>query len=191
MTPMRWLYAAFWIFIGTMLIWQFNTYNGHINQAQAVTPPQQKHFYFLPGAHSTDTLGPAPKPDGADIQQISFTYDKDTTPGSFICHVVLKNEGNMKGVGIQVLVTPFRGIVLGDPDGGRGPVRTLSDSDPIAQTSQWVTFPDLAPGELNSQDVVFSNYSGYKPGTNSHPQILFHTEKPKPAAPGPVFPPTP
>jgi len=181
MTLIRKLIIAFWIFIGCALLWQFYTYNQGLKEA-AITHPQQEHFYFFNTNTAASPAAPIrPKREGADVQQIRFLVE-DNAPatGSFTCHVTLKNVGNAKAVGIQVSVRPYRGIIRGDEDMGHTDMSTLSDTDPISQFGQWVTFPDLAPGQSSTQSVIFISRSDARPGTNPNPDILFQTEKAKP-----------
>jgi len=191
---MQWLYAAFWILVGSMLLWQFQTYNAHLDRVVSDAGPQQQHFYFLNGqTNATTTTAAPPKPDGPDVKQISFAVEKDTpSPGFFTCHVQLKNVGNKKALDVQVLVTPFRGALAGnDPEGDRSEVHGLKDSDVVTQISQWVSFPDMAPDESITKDAVFTTQTGYNQGDNTNPQITFHAEKPAPAPVTPPAPPTP
>ncbi len=185
---MRWLYAAFWILIATMLFWQFETYNKHLDQAIASAGPQQQHFYFINGAtNAVSTTDAPPKPDAADVKQVGFTYT-DNTPsmGNFTCHVALKNYGNLKATDVQVQVSPYRGTLVAMDNDNEAPTQAMSDNDPLAQYSEWVSAPDLAPGETVTVDAVFSIHRGYTPGDNANPQIIFHAQKPTPApAPAP------
>ena len=183
MSRTRKLIIAFWIFIGCMLLWQFYTYDQGLKEA-GITHPQQEHFWFT---NSVATAPAAPSPehrDGADVQQTGFSV-ADNTPsmGSFTCQVTLKNRGNAKAVSIQVSVRPYRGISRGDEDVGHADMSVLSDSDPISQFGQWVSFPDLAPGESSTQNVVFIGRTDVRPGTNPQPEIRFQTEKAQPQAP--------
>jgi len=186
---MQWFYTAFWVFIIGMILWQFYDYNSGLDHAIAVAGPKQQHFYFLNGQTNTASLDAPPKPDGADVKQVGCTYT-DNVPyhGSFTAHVSLKNYGNMKAIGVQVQVTPYRGTMVG-LENDNSPATALPDSDPIAQINQWVSFPDLAPGETVTKDAVFgAAQKGYTQGDNANPQVLFQTEKPKAA---PVPPATP
>ena len=180
MSRTRKLIIAFCVFIGCMLLWQFYTYDQGLKEA-AITHPQQEHFWFTNSAATTPA---APSPghrDEADVQQTGFSVVNDTpSTGSFTCQVKLKNVGNAKAVGIQVSVRPYRGISRGDEDAGHTDMSVLSDSDPISQFGQWVTFPDLAPGESSTQSVVFLGRTDVRPGTNPKPEIHFQTEKAKP-----------
>jgi hypothetical protein len=65
-------------------------------------------------------------------------------------------------------------------DVGSTDTSILSDSDPTSQVGQWVAFPDLAPGESSTRDVVFLGRTDVKPGANPNPEIQFQTEKAKP-----------
>jgi len=176
MTPIRKLIVAFWIFIACMLLWQFYTYNQGLKDA--ATHPQQEHFFFF---HTNTVAAAAPAPvarDGADVEQTGFSV-RDNTPGagSFTCQVTLKNVGNAKATGVQISVRPYRGISLGDEDVGHTTPGVLSDSDPISQIGEWVTFADLAPGESSTRNVVFLSRGDVKPGTNPNPDITFQSEK--------------
>jgi len=179
MTPIRKLIIAFWVFIVGMLLWQFYDYDQGLKEA-AIVHPQQEHFWFTNSVAAP--AGPTqPKRDGADVQQTGFSIeDNAPSAGSFTCHVTLKNEGNAKAVDVQVSVRPYRGITRGDEDVGHTDMSTLSDDDPISQFGQWVSFPDLAPGESSTQDVIFVSRNDVRPGTNPNPEIQFQTEKAKP-----------
>jgi hypothetical protein len=183
MSRTRKLIIAFWIFIGCMLLWQFYTYDQGLTRA-SVEHPQQQHFWFT---NSVAAAPAAPSPghrEGADVQQTAFLVeDNASSTGSFTCHVTLKNVGNAKAVDIQVSVRPYRGISRGDEDAGHTDMSVLSDSDPISQFGQWVSFPDLAPGESSTQSVVFLGRTDVRPGTNPNPEIRFQTEKAQPQAP--------
>jgi hypothetical protein len=182
MSRTRKLIIAFWIFIGCMLLWQFYDYNQGLKEA-SVEHPTQQHFWFT---NSVATAPGAPAQahrDGPDVQQTGFSVENNApSTGNFTCHVTLKNVGNAKAVGVQVSVRPYRGITLDDQDEGhaRPADVTLSDSDPISQFGQWVTFPDLAPGESSTQKVFFLSRTDVIPGTNPNPEIQFQKEKAKP-----------
>jgi hypothetical protein len=66
---------------------------------------------------------------------------------------------------------------MGDEDVGAP--KPLPDNDPASQFGQWVTFPDIAPGQSASGSVVFLNKGTMKPGSNPDPEIVFETAKPK------------
>jgi hypothetical protein len=189
-TTTRKLIIAFWVFIGFMLIWQLYSYNQGMNQ-QAIDHPTQTQFIFL----HTNAAPVSPRvvrSDEADVEQTSFVVQPETpSAGSFTCLVTLKNVGLSKATDIQVCVRPFRGASNFDEDVGHqtstGP---LSDDDPISRFNDWLSFPDLAPGQSDTRSINFTNRTDYNPGVNPKPQIIFKTEKtpPKPAAapaPGP------
>ncbi len=173
---MRWLYTVFWLFIGIVLLLQFHSYNNGLDKAQVAAGPRQQHFYFYPSHQTTSPV--APKKDNDDVQQVGTSVDMNTpSPGNFTYHVILRNKGTMKAVNVQVLVYPYRGSTMGNIDRG-GAVQPIDDSNPLSQTSQSVTFPDLAPGESATRDAVFLSTPGYNPGENPQPQITFQIEKP-------------
>jgi hypothetical protein len=177
MSRTRKLIIAFWIFIGIMLLWQFYNYDQGLTRA-AVEHPTQEHFWFTNSASATPVASSQAHRNGADVQQTAFSVQNNTpSAGNFTCRVTLKNMGNAKAVGVQVSVRPFRGISLGDADNGHGTSGVLSDSDPISQIGQWVTFPDLAPGESGTESAVFLNRNDMQPGTNPNPEIIFQTQK--------------
>jgi hypothetical protein len=174
---MKWIYVAFWVFIGVMLLWQFSNYNHSLDQKVAAAGPQQQHFFFNSKSHDTSTMSTTPgKLDGASVKQVDFRVETDKPViGNFTCHVTLKNIGNKKATGVMVKVTPFRGVASGDGEDGRVTPVPLPDSDPIAQISQWLNFPDMAPGQTLTQDAVFVNNYQYSPGENPNPIIQFKT----------------
>jgi len=179
MTPTRKLIIAFWVFIIGMLLWQFYDYDQGFKQA-AIEHPQQEHFWFTNSVAAPAASTQAHR-DGADVQQTGFSVeDNAPSTGSFTCHVTLKNSGNAKAVGIQISVRPYRGITRGDEDVGHTDMSTLSDDNPISQFGQWVAFPDLAPGESSTQNVVFTSRTDVRPGANPNPEIQFQTETAKP-----------
>jgi hypothetical protein len=182
MSTTRKLIIAFWIFIGCMLLWQFYTYDQGLTRAE-VEHPTQQHFWFTNSAAAAPAAPTKALANGAVVQQTGFSVENNApSAGSFTCHVTLKNVGNAKAVGVQVSVRPYRGITLDDQDVGhaRPAAVTLSDSDPISQYGQWVSFPDLAPGESGTQNAVFLSRTDVIPGTNPNPEIQFQTEKAKP-----------
>jgi hypothetical protein len=189
---MRWIYVLFWTVVLGMLFLQLNNHNNTLTEEAIHKAPTQQHFYFFHG-QATDTQDAPPKPDGADVEQVNFTYDNGVpNPESITCHVTLKNMGNQKATNVQVVVAPYKGALIGnDEQGDRTRVRNLGDNDPVAQYTQTVDFPDLAPGEVQTRDAVFYARQGYTPGDNVRPQITFQTEKPKPVInKAPVLPPT-
>ena len=181
MSRTTWMIVLFWSFIGIMLIWQFCAYDTKTTQ-QAIDHPRNGHFFFdnPPPDANAPTAGPIIH--AADVHQTGFEIKKDTPGvGSFTAIVTVKNRGDMKGVGVQVFVRPFRyGMASStgmheDPD-----ARPLSDEDPRSQFGQWINFPDLAPNESSTQSVVFTDQPYVEPGKNANPQITFESEKPKP-----------
>jgi len=181
MSRTRKLIIAFWIFIGCMLLWQFYSYDQGVKEA-SIAHPQQTQFIFLPSnaAPVSPTQG---HHEGPNVQQTAYSVEENTpSTGSMTCHVTLKNLGNAKAVGVQVMVRPYRGTRTDDEDVGRNTVTItlLDDNDPSARLTAWLSFPDLAPGESSTQSAIFFSRSGLKPGPNLNPEILFQTEKAKP-----------
>jgi hypothetical protein len=182
MSRTRQAIIAFWVVIITLLIWEFYSYNTAVTKQEEEHPAQQ-HFYFI---HTNGPTAIAPKAprEGADVEQVGFDIQRNTpSAGSFTCRVTVKNLGTAKAIGVQVDVRPYKGISLGDLDNGHPRPGTMSDNDAVAQIGQWVTFPDLAPGESASQSAVFLNRQDVGPGTNPQPEILFDTEKKTEPAP--------
>ncbi len=180
MSSTRVLIIAFWVFIGGMLLWQFHNYNQGIEEDAA---KQQDHFYFYNTNTANTPQAPPKVVDGPDVQQVAYHVDMNQPgPGSFTCHVTLKNLGTVKAVDLQVLVRPYYGSSRGDPDNPniKVPSGPIPDSDPLAQLGQSVSFPDLAPGESNTQSVTFIRQGSINPGVNANPQISFLADKPKP-----------
>jgi hypothetical protein len=187
MSRTRWLIVAFWVFIGGMLWWQFNSYNTAID-VKAKEHPTQEHF-FANGSPNPDGSMPKPTPSAtnpiapaADVEQVSYSVQKDTPgTGSATATIVLKNQGNAKAVGVEVFLRPYRAAPSTDVNArgisGNG---ALSEDDPVSQMGQWVTFPDLAPNESATQSVVFTEHQGLEPGGNPTPKIVSATEQAKP-----------
>ena len=178
---MRWLGLAFWIFIGGMLLWQFFDYNESLNKQVIANPPPQHYFFFDTNALQAPKK-PAAKPvvDGPNVVQKKFwvKYD-EPNPGMFTCYVVVKNIGNAKATNVQLLVRPYRGISLGDDDDGHAKSHVVTDTDALAQISQWITFPDLAPGQASDPGTAsFLSSPGAAPGGNPDPEISFDRVKP-------------
>jgi len=181
MTVTRKLIIAFWIFIGIVLAWQFYSYNQGMTQA-ATDHPKQEHFYFYHSNAVAATAAPAqPEHGKAAVRQVAFRVQPNTPgAGNFTCSVTLKNSGDAKAVNVEVHVRPFKGVTLGDEDVGHSSLQPLSDSDPTSKIGQWVTFPDIPPGESRTATAIFINQQGVNPGANPSPEIVFQSEKPKP-----------
>ncbi len=171
---MRWLAVLFWCFIGIMLIKSVYDHESR-RQLDAQEHPGQQHFFFTqPGSPS----GPPPVA-GANVQQTHFEVQANTPgPGSFTCLVTVKNLGLTKAENVQVHVRPYKGPLRGVDD--NRPPPPLTDSDPLSQYGSWVSFPDLAPGESNTESVVFLTHPIYYPGNNPKPEIIFETAKAQP-----------
>jgi hypothetical protein len=179
MSTTRKLIVAFWIFIICMLLWQFYTYDKAQTDA-ATAHPQQTQFFFIHTNAASVVSAPAQK-EGPDVQQVAYRVEENTpSTGSFTCDVTLKNLGKTKAVNVQSEVRPFRGTRTDNDDVGRNEatITLLDDSDPRAQLSTWVNFPDLAPGESSTQTTVFLQRTDLAPGPNPKPQIIFEPEKP-------------
>jgi len=182
MTVTRKLIIAFWIFIGIVLVWQFYSYNQGMTQ-EAIEHPKQEHFFFYHSNAVATAIAPAkPEHGKAIVRQSAFQVQQNTPGhGSFTCSVTLKNTGDTKAVNVEVHVRPYKGITLGDEDLGHSSLAPLSDSDPTSQIGQWVTFPDIPPGESRTETAIFLNKAGVNPGGNPDPEISFESEKPKSA----------
>jgi hypothetical protein len=181
MTRTRQLIIAFWVFIGVMLIWQLYSYNQGMEKT-ATDHPAQTTFIFL----HTNAAPVAPSmvhSDSADIQQVDYVVQPDTpSVGSFTCLVTLKNEGGATGTSVQISVRPYRGVSNYDEDVGHQNAVVLSDDDPASQFNDWLSFPDLAPGESVTRPVIFTSRPDIKPGANPKPEIIFDTDKTKTAS---------
>jgi hypothetical protein len=191
MSLTRKLIIAFWIFIVIMLLWQFYSYDQGLKQA-AIDHPQQDHFFFFNTNTAAASAPVQPQINGPDIEQTAYSVEEQTPSSvTFTVHVTLKNLGNAKAVGIQIHVRPFRGMRLGDEDVGNSPLSILPEDDPRSQFGQWVSFPDLAPGESSTQSVIFLNQDNATPvipGVSAtgvpgqaqeklKPEIIFSAEK--------------
>jgi hypothetical protein len=175
---MRTWIILFWVFIVGMLLWQFYDYNDSMTR-QAIEHPQQTQFFFY---HTNAAVAPAAPIEHKDafVEQTKFTVEENVPgTGSFTCNVTATNNGQAKAKNVQIKVRPYRGVRTDDDDDGPNTVTitTLSDNDPQAQINQWVSFPDLAPGESNTQSVVFLASGNYSPGKNPKPEVVFETDK--------------
>jgi hypothetical protein len=156
--------------------WQLYSCNDKI--AQAAAQPKQEHFFFYQPTKASEAAAAAVH-DSAYVEQTGFTVE-DNVPGgsSFTCHVTLKNTGKVKAINVEVCVRPYRGALAGDDDGGPNLNRPIPDDSPRAQINQWVSFPDLDPGESSTQDVVFAKDNGPSLyGDNPRAEIVFQREK--------------
>jgi hypothetical protein len=173
MTRTRKAIIAFWVFIIAMLIWQFYSYNQGLSEA-AQAHPQQEHYFFM---HTNAPAAAMPVSQNASLRQTAFTYQKDTPSGNFTCSVTVKNIGLSKATDVQVRVRPFRGSLDGDEDNDQG-AKPFDENSQISQIGQWVSFPDIAPGESATEEAIFLTKIGIIPGKNPDPQITFLSEKP-------------
>jgi hypothetical protein len=168
---------AFWIFVITMLLWQFYLYNQKISTPDPQHPTQEHYFFYQPkaGAPAVPVTH-----DGPDVEQTAFRVEDDTpAPGNLTCHVTLKNDGKAKAINVQVRVRPYRGTIAGDVDMGRADLKPIGDDTAMSQFGQWVDFPDLAPDESSTQSVTFMKQAGGNYGHNPSPEIIFQAEKKK------------
>lgn len=166
---------AFWIFVITMLLWQFYVYNEKISTPDPAHP-QQGHFFFYQPTKA-QVAAQASEHDGPYVEQTGFTVSNDTpTAAMFTCHVTLKNTGKQKAINVQARVRPFRGTFVGDPDGHDG-LKTLDDNSPLSQFGKYVDFPDLDPGQSCTEDAIFMKQSAFEYGKNPSPEIIYQPEK--------------
>jgi len=167
-----------------MLLWQFHTYNHHLEQRDAAAPKHEGPYIF-----NAQTMAPPPppKPDVADVRQVGFNAEEGKpSPGQFICHVTLQNIGKVKATHVQIMVSPYHGAWVGAPNGTDEDAHVVNSSDAAYTVSQWLSFPDLAPGEKVTRDITFYNQYGLRPGNDERPQIQFESEKPQSATPAPT-----
>lgn len=168
---------AFWIFVITMLLWEFYQYNQKLSVPDAQHPTDGHYFFYQPKA-TAPGAPPAPAvSDGPDVEQTAFSV-RDNTPGtgSITCYVTLTNRGKAKAVNIQVNVRPYYGSTMGDEDNGGGST-PVPENSPPGLLQQWISFPDLAPGASDTETAVFTKIVGVYFGKNPEPKILFEAEK--------------
>jgi hypothetical protein len=176
MTRTQWAITVFWVVIGFMLCWQMYSCNAKIEKRAEEHPGPTQFFAYQSNASSA--VQPKPVYHGAAVQQIAFIVEPNTPAnGQFTCEVTIKNVGTAKATNIQMNVRPYRGIMNADEDVSRTDVKPIDDSNRLAQISEWLTFPDLAPGEKSTQTVSFVDQAGVKPGKNPDPEIQFEAEK--------------
>lgn len=184
MTRNQKLITGFWVFIIGMIIWSFFSYNASMNK-QADEHPAQTQFIFLQ-TNATPVSPTAAHSEKADVQQVGYRLEMDTpSTGSFTAYVTLKNSGAMPATQVQICVRPYRGATLYDEDVGHSDPRGLSDDDPLSRFNDWLSFPDLAPGESLTRTIVFTTQGMIPPGHNPKPQIVFASDKNGPKTPRP------
>ncbi|HUB67433.1 MAG TPA: hypothetical protein VL981_08120 [Candidatus Methylacidiphilales bacterium] len=172
MSKWRILAVAFWVFIAIMLAWQAYTYNNRV-VAEAQARPESHYIYH------TISPPPPPKALAADVRQTAYhVIPGSPEPDSFMVTFTVKNVGNTTATGVEVNVRPYRGIPNADEDDGDAHARVssisralgpISDQDPLSQIGQWVSLPDLPPGQSSDESAVFPNKPGIEP--NQHPQL--------------------
>jgi hypothetical protein len=181
MSRMNWFITAFWLFVGGMLLWEFHDYNRTVVQTDAAAP-KQEHYFFYDTNVDAKPAGPSQaNVNGPDVEQIGYSTENNVpSTGSFTAHVTLKNLGTAKAVDVQVMVRPYRGIMVQSGEMTDTGNKYLDDNDPLSQYGEWVNVPDLAPGDSATVDTIFTSHANVAPGNNPKPQILFGTEKAKP-----------
>jgi hypothetical protein len=172
---------AFCALLVIILGWQFYQYSESLSQLPPGAVDPHKRYVFIHTNGSPIPAAPAPA-DGAFLKQVSYEVQNGVPNSAMMtCVVRIKNTGNATATGIQVEVRPYKDSVKGDENvGGMGSDEPIAPTDPRALMSQWITFPDLAPGQSATENAVFVAQDGYNPGKNPNPQIIFQTAKPKP-----------
>jgi hypothetical protein len=162
-----------------MLLWQCYQYNEHLAQPDPTRPENKQYFFYQPTKQSI--VNPPIEHNGPWVEQTGFRIE-DNTPSttSFTCYITLTNKGKAKATDLSAEVRPFRGAFKGDVDMGGTQPKPIDDSSPLAQISQWVSFPDLDPGQSSTQNVFFLKQPGANYGHNPAPQIVWkgQTEAP-------------
>jgi hypothetical protein len=177
--------VGFWVFVAVMLAWQAYNYNNSVVADAAAHP--EKHYFYDPGAAAPP---PVPKAPAPDVRQVAYhVLPGSPVPGNFTVQFTVKNLGTAAATGIRVKVRPYRGIMDGNEDNGHahadtlvpsdsddsgnGTVGPISENDPTSQFGQWVSIPDLAPGESSSNSVTFVDQSDKIPNDNPRLEIEF------------------
>jgi hypothetical protein len=182
MNSTRWkiFVVCFWVFICGMLLWQFFNYNQGLDKQTVESHATGQYFYYDTNTNSAPAKA---KVDGPEVKQVSCDIeDGAPTPPYFTCHVTLKNYGSAKAVHVVIWVRPYKGVSVGDGETllpGQ-PDAYVNDDDPVAQIGEWVSFPDLGPGETNAQTVSFLKRNDFQPGNNPKPEIHYSAEDAKP-----------
>src|ERR1700761_3875921 len=159
MTRTRKLIIGFWVVIILLLLWQFHDYNQGLEK-KGHEEVQQQHFFFVP-TNAGPQAPPKPVHEGAYVEQIAYNVQRETPgAGSFTCNMTLKNTGTSLATSVQGAIYPFRGTRLGDPDNGHSDSKVISDTDARSNIVQWVNFPDLAPGQSETESAVFIDQEG-------------------------------
>jgi hypothetical protein len=175
MTPMRWLIAAFWVFVIVMCAKSFYDYNSRLEHEE--TAQEEKH-YFAPGMVPT----PAPPPAAAapDVRMTGWYPHEDPQAAQFTAKLVVKNFGQKKATNIQVRIQPY--VTSADSSSQVGPDEVLNPTtvDTMATYYQWIEFPDLGPGESYTNELTFPARPDAQPREHFDAKINFDTPKDQP-----------
>ena len=177
MTPTRWLIVVFWVVVTALLLHECMQEDAiRVQQGNA---EKKRQYFFVPPINAPKPAStPAPPVIGADVRQVSFTTKLNTPgTGSFTCYMTVRNVGLSPATSIRAYMRPYRGAGYGDLDIGTKKFHILKDTEPLSQYGAWVTFPDLKPGESNTQSAVFYDHPNVKAGYNPNPEINFETAK--------------
>jgi hypothetical protein len=169
MTTTRWLIAAFWV--AMFLVGAF-----YLVQSLLAPPPPpvpEKHWFPppLPGS-----VPPAASPN-ADVRLAAYVMKKVPNSSTFNVDVTVKNVGLKKATDIQVKIQPYNGTMdTSTTQHGPDEIPDLPKGDPMATVFQWVTFPDLPPGQSSTQTLTFSMRDDAEPAESlPNPQVQFQT----------------
>jgi hypothetical protein len=166
---------VFWIFVITMLLWQFYQYNEKLSTPDPQHPTQEHFFFYMPNPHAK--AAPV-EHEGPFVEQVAFRVQDNTpTTVNFTCFVTLKNNGKAKATNVQARVRPYRGTIAGDLDAGHNSLTPIDENSAMSQYGQWIDFPDLAPGESSTQSVVLLKQAGGNYGQNPSPEVIYEPEK--------------
>jgi len=167
MTPFRWGIVAFWVFIVLALIWQFHSYNNKL-ETDAEAHPAPQHYWGPLAA----TYAPPPPAKVAKVQEKAYWVTSDPTGQMFTVHLTLINVGGSKATGVTANVNPYNGALNYDPDSGG---HQSTSGRVTGGIGQWISFPDIDPGQSDTETADFVGTYNPSTMTDPTPKIVFVT----------------
>ena len=169
MTTTRWLIVAFWAVM--FLIGAFYVVESVMKPPPPPVP--EKHWFPPPLPGSVPSAASA----NADVRLAAYVLKPVPNSSTFTVDVTVKNVGQKKATGVQVKVQPYVGTMdTNKAEPGPDEIPDQPGGDPMATVVQWVTFPDLPPGQTSTQTLTFSMRGDATPAQSQpHAQVQFQT----------------
>ena len=168
MTTTRWMIAAFW---AVMIVIGLT----YAVESILAPPPKvvpEKHWFPapLPSANAASSAS-------ADVRMTHY-IESSAGISTFNVEVTLKNFGRKKATGVQIKIFPYTvGSDTNVEPHVHGPDEmplTHGQGDILQTAFQYITFPDIAPGDSSTQTVSLPNRSDADPSDSQpKPEIQF------------------